>query len=65
MYYPPARGLGELEHALESKHKIYKLRDAIQTLTSQYERIYIDTPPAFNFFYLIGTDLSGSCSDSV
>ena len=49
---PASPSLGELEHALESKHKIYKLRDAIQTLTSQYERIYIDTPPAFNFFTL-------------
>ena len=49
---PASPSLGELEHALESKHKIYKLRDAIQSLNGQYDRIYIDTPPAFNFFTL-------------
>ncbi|WP_445114585.1 ParA family protein [Acinetobacter sp. WZC-1] len=49
---PASPTLGGLEHALEAKHKIYKLRDAIQTLHGQYDRIYIDTPPAFNFFTL-------------
>ncbi|CAG67119.1 MULTISPECIES: ParA family protein [Acinetobacter] len=49
---PASPTLGALEHALESKHKIYKLRDAIQALVSKYDRIYIDTPPAFNFFTL-------------
>lgn len=49
---PSSPDLGELIAALESKHKIYKLRDAIQSLQGQYDRIYIDTPPAFNFFTL-------------
>ena len=49
---PASPSLGTLEHALESKHKIYKLRDSIQSLKGQYDRIYIDTPPAFNFFTL-------------
>lgn len=49
---PASPTLGTLEHALEAKHKIYKLRDAIQSLSGQYERIFIDTPPAFNFFTL-------------
>lgn len=49
---PASPELGSLEHALESKHKIYKLRDAILKLSSSYDRIYIDTPPAFNFFTL-------------
>ncbi|WP_151797009.1 ParA family protein [Acinetobacter soli] len=49
---PASPKLGSLEHALESKHKIYKLRDAITSLAGQYDRIYIDTPPAFNFFTL-------------
>ena len=44
--------LGALEHSLESKRKIYKLRDAIAELSGKYDRIYIDTPPAFNFFTL-------------
>lgn len=49
---PASPNLGALEHALESKHKIYKLRDAIQQLAPLYDRIYIDTPPAFNFYTL-------------
>lgn len=49
---PASPSLGNLEHALVTKHKIYKLRDSIQTLANQYDRIYIDTPPAFNFFTL-------------
>lgn len=49
---PASPSLGTLGHALESKHKIYKLRDALQQLTGQYERVFIDTPPAFNFFTL-------------
>ena len=49
---PASPTLGALAHALESKHKIYKLRDALQQLAGQYDRVYIDTPPAFNFFTL-------------
>lgn len=49
---PASPSLGTLAHALESKHKIYKLHDALQQLTGQYERVFIDTPPAFNFFTL-------------
>ncbi|MBV0933503.1 ParA family protein [Marinobacterium weihaiense] len=44
--------LGDLQSKLESKHKIYKLRDAIEQLAQVYDAIYIDTPPAFNFFTL-------------
>jgi len=49
---PASPQLGGLAHALESKHKIYKLRDALQHLESHYDRVFIDTPPAFNFFTL-------------
>lgn len=49
---PASPSLGALAHALESKHKIYKLRDALKQLEGRYDRIYIDTPPAFNFFTL-------------
>ncbi|AWD69954.1 MULTISPECIES: ParA family protein [Acinetobacter] len=49
---PASPSLGTLAHALESKHKIYKLRDALQPLAEHYDRVFIDTPPAFNFFTL-------------
>jgi chromosome partitioning protein len=44
--------LGDLQAKLESKHKIYKLRDALDALEESFDAIYIDTPPAFNFFTL-------------
>ncbi|WP_180683056.1 ParA family protein [Tepidicella baoligensis] len=42
--------LDELQPKLESRHKIYKLREALQQLADSYDRIYIDTPPALNFY---------------
>ena len=42
--------LDELLPKLESRHKIYKLREALQQLGEAYEHIYIDTPPALNFY---------------
>ena len=42
--------LDELQTKLESRHKIYKLREALQALAQDYDRIYIDTPPALNFY---------------
>jgi chromosome partitioning protein len=42
--------LDELLGKLESRHKIYKLRDALQKLAGDYDQIYIDTPPAMNFY---------------
>jgi len=49
---PSHPDLGDLQSKLESKHKIYKLRDAVEQLSEQFDSIYIDTPPAFNFFTL-------------
>ena len=42
--------LNELQTKLESRQKIYKLREALQQLSEDYDRIYIDTPPALNFY---------------
>jgi chromosome partitioning protein len=47
---PSSPTLAELERELESRYKIYKLRDALVKLSDEYDRIYIDTPPNFNFF---------------
>ncbi|WP_299180645.1 ParA family protein [uncultured Neptuniibacter sp.] len=49
---PANAELGDLQSKLESKHKIYKLRDALEKLSDTYDVVYIDTPPAFNFFTL-------------
>ena len=42
--------LDELQTKLESRHKIYKLRDGLRELSAEFDRIYIDTPPALNFY---------------
>ncbi|MBN7795604.1 ParA family protein [Parahaliea mediterranea] len=47
---PSSPVLTTLEKELESRYKIYKLRDALEKLDEEYDRIYIDTPPNFNFF---------------
>lgn len=47
---PSSPALEELQSKLESRYKIYKLRDALDELADQYDRVYIDTPPALNFY---------------
>ena len=47
---PSSPELDELHGKLESRHKIYKLRDALEKLEQDYDQIYIDTPPALNFY---------------
>ncbi|WP_263261611.1 ParA family protein [Pseudomonas sp. RIT-PI-S] len=42
--------LADLQPKLEAKHKINKLRKLLDTLDGEYERIYLDTPPALNFY---------------
>jgi chromosome partitioning protein len=42
--------IGDLQSKLESRHKIYKLRDALDELSKDYDEIFVDTPPAYNFF---------------
>ena len=42
--------LEELMSKLESRYKIYKLRDALAELAPDFDHIYIDTPPALNFY---------------
>jgi cellulose biosynthesis protein BcsQ len=47
---PSSPVLAEMEAELESRYKIYKLRDALEKLNDEYDRVYIDTPPSFNFY---------------
>ena len=42
--------LEELAGKLESRYKIFKLRDALGELADDYDCIWIDTPPALNFY---------------
>lgn len=42
--------LADLQPKLEAKHKINKLRKLLDNLADDYERIYLDTPSALNFY---------------
>lgn len=46
---PAHRELDDLQSKLESRYKMFKLRDALLEL-DEFDEIYIDTPPALNFF---------------
>ncbi|MCJ8170363.1 ParA family protein [Atopomonas sediminilitoris] len=53
--------LAELQPKLEAKHKINKLRKLLENLSKDYERIYIDTPPALNFYTVSALIASDRC----
>ena len=55
------KALKDIEQQLESRHKIYKLRDFLRELAQDYDRIFIDTPPALNFFSLSALIAADSC----
>ena len=42
--------LATIERELESRYKMFKLRETLEALSEEFERIYIDTPPNFNFY---------------
>ena len=52
--------LEPLQSRLESRYKIYKLREALDGLTG-FERIYIDTPPVLNFYSRSALIAAKSC----
>ena len=58
---PSSPLLDELHSKLESRHKIYKLRDALEQLAEHYDQIYIDTPPALNFYTRSALIAAQSC----
>jgi chromosome partitioning protein len=47
---PASPLLDELHGKLESRYKIYKLREALAALEGDYDAVWIDTPPALNFY---------------
>lgn len=50
LYIMPADSeLYSLQSKLESRYKIYKLRDTLREL-NDFDEVYIDTPPALNFY---------------
>lgn len=46
---PAVPELEDFQSKLESRYKIYKLRDALRNLKG-FDRVYIDTPPALGYY---------------
>lgn len=46
---PSHPALADIEVQLVNKHKIYKLKEMVEKFSS-FEALFIDTPPAMNFF---------------
>ncbi|MBU3024006.1 ParA family protein [Aestuariibacter sp. A3R04] len=42
--------LTELERELETRYKMFKLKETLAALEGHFDRVYIDTPPNFNFY---------------
>ena len=51
----------DMEQKLVARHKIYKLRDFLQGLLQEFDEIYIDTPPALNFYSLSALIAADRC----
>jgi chromosome partitioning protein len=57
---PSAIELEDLQAKLESKYKIYKLREALDDVEG-YDSVFFDTPPAFNFYTLSALIAADRC----
>ncbi len=57
---PAHETLGDLMSRLESRFKIGKLKNALDQLGG-YDAVYIDTPPAFNFYTLSALIAADRC----
>ncbi|HET8707178.1 MAG TPA: ParA family protein [Pseudomonadales bacterium] len=53
--------LGDIQGQLETKHKIYKFRDLLNSLVDEFDVIYVDTPPAFNFYTMSALIAADAC----
>jgi chromosome partitioning protein len=58
---PGSADLDELHSKLESRQKIYKLRHALDKLADDYDEVWIDTPPALNFYTRSALIAADSC----
>jgi chromosome partitioning protein len=57
---PSHEHLNDLIYQLDSRYKIKKLKDALDKMDG-YEAVFIDTPPAFNFYTLSALIAAQKC----
>jgi chromosome partitioning protein len=58
---PSSPELTEIQPKLENRFKLYKLKDATQQLDEEFDAVYIDTPPAWNFYTLSALIAAEGC----
>lgn len=58
---PSHPAIAEQQGKLESRYKIYKLKESLDELVGEFDEIYIDTPPALNFFTLSALIAATGC----
>lgn len=58
---PAGAELGELQSKLESRYKIFKLRELLDRLDQDFDRVFLDTPPALGFFTLSALIAADRC----
>ena len=62
LYIMPSHpAIAEQQTKLESRYKIYKLKESLEELADEFDEIYIDTPPALNFFTLSALIAATGC----
>jgi chromosome partitioning protein len=57
---PSHEALDEIMHQLDSRYKFGKLKDGLNEM-DRYDAVYIDTPPAFNFYTLSALVAADRC----
>ncbi len=58
---PASPLLAEMMGRLESRHKIFKLREMLDDLAERYDAVFVDTPPAYNFYTLSALIAADAC----
>ncbi len=58
---PSSPEIAEQQGKLEARYKIFKLRESLEELENEFDEIYIDTPPALNFFTLSALIAATGC----
>ncbi|TJZ74774.1 ParA family protein [Chitiniphilus eburneus] len=58
---PSHPAIAELQGKLEARYKIYKLRESLAELEDDFDEVWIDTPPALNFFTLSALIAADGC----
>jgi chromosome partitioning protein len=57
---PASREMEELEAKLDAKYKIYKMREALDSIDG-FDAVFIDTPPSIGFFTLSALIAADRC----